>query len=165
MSGVAKRPIAYGRVLATGGGILVSGVLTYFFSDRLENTADVMAIIATIFSILAAALIAIVSILGDPSMLIDHSWRYNSLLADEVQRKLHRKSDIFILYIIILGLLFAFVLTDKCSLVYPWMQRAVFFFSTLGFLASLSLPHSLKEIQRKRLQDAIAAKKAATPSP
>ncbi|HKQ44266.1 MAG TPA: hypothetical protein VJS47_02640 [Rhizomicrobium sp.] len=153
------RSFAFGRIASIGAAVIISAALTWKFADRLNNEPDVLGIIATIFSILAAALIAIISILGDPSMLIDHSWRYNTLAAAETQRKLHRKTDIFVLYIVILGLLFAFLLTPAYCDAYAWMQKIVFLFVVLGFLASLTLPQSLKEIQRKRLNDAIAQKK------
>jgi hypothetical protein len=161
MSAATKRDIAYGRIFWTGAGIILSGIASWWFAGRLDNAPDILVIIATVFSILAAALIAIISILGDPSMLIDPSWRKNTLKAQETQRKLHRKTDIFVLYVITLGLLLAFALTKRGEWAFPWLQFATFFFSALGFWESLTLPHSLKEIQRKRLQDAIDAMKPA----
>ncbi|PPE80266.1 hypothetical protein C3941_08845 [Kaistia algarum] len=118
-----------------------------------------LSMIATVFSVLAGVLFAIISILGDPSMLMDQSWRYNVVLASETQRKIHRNMDIFVLYIIILIVIVIFGMTDAKSDVYVHLQRVCLFLVTLGFWASLWMPFSLKEIQRKRLNDAIDAKR------
>jgi cytochrome bd-type quinol oxidase subunit 2 len=146
--------------------IFVAGVLTYYFARYLHNTAEMIAVIAAVFSILAGVLIAVVSILGDPGMLMDQSWRYNYLASKEIQRKLHRNIDIFVLYIVILIALFIFaMITDKASKFYAIMQGTMFFLCAVGFFASVSLPFSLVRIQRDRLDAAIKSAKSKTPTP
>ena len=165
MAQIAKRSIAWGRILYALGSCAVSGVLSFYFGGMLQNTSEMITVIAAIFSILAGVLIAVVSILGDPGMLMDQSWRYNYLASKEIQRKLHRKIDIFILYILILGALFVFAMLPNKSEgpyagAYVISQYTVFFLCVLGFLASLSLPFSLVKIQRDRLDAAIDNAKA-----
>src|SRR3712207_789830 len=92
------RRIAWGRLLWAAASLAIASALTWKFSHLLSNETDLIGVIATIFSILAATLIAIISILGDPSMLMDKSWRHSYLSAAETQRRLHRKSDIFLVY-------------------------------------------------------------------
>lgn len=159
MSRKEKRPIAWGRLSWFVAGVAASSALSWQFAQSLPNSPDVLSMIATVFSILAAALIAIISILGDPSMLQDQSWRHNTVSSQETQRKLHRQTNLFIGYLLILCLLLGFMLTDKDSVWFVWVQRATFFSVGVGFWQSLSLPATLKAIQRKRLEDAIGARR------
>ncbi|HEV2505325.1 MAG TPA: hypothetical protein VGV39_19770 [Mesorhizobium sp.] len=154
-----KRNIAYGRIAFILIGIVVSSVASFFFGERLENQIDILSFVATVFSILAGVVIAIISILGDPSMLLGNSWRKDFFAARETQRKLHRHTDIFILYVILLLTIFVFSLVKMTDLLYPYFQMASFFLICFSFWMSLSLPRSLKEIQRKRMEDAVAAKR------
>ena len=151
-----SRKIAYGRIIVIGLCLVSSPILTIFFSDRLTNKADVLALIAANFAILAGVFVAIISILGDPSMLLDQSWRHSYLSAEETQRKIHRQTDIFIIYIILLSALFVFLLCPEGSVQYRIAQIVCFFLTSLAFQASLTLPFSLRSIQRQRLNKAIA---------
>jgi hypothetical protein len=150
------RKTAWGRIGYAFGSVIISVFLTYKFSAYLNNTAEIITVIAAIFSILAGVLIAVVSILGDPSMLMDQSWRHTYLSAKEIQRKLQRNIDIFALYIAILATLFVFaMLEDRSTGFYRFVQATLFFLTTAGFFASLSLPMALVKIQRDRLDAAI----------
>ncbi|MEO9337275.1 hypothetical protein ABFT80_07555 [Mesorhizobium sp. SB112] len=157
-----KRKISYGRILYAIFGIIISAFLGYYFSDRLENKADALSYIATVFSILAGVIIAIISILGEPTMILESSWRKDFIAARETQRKLHRHTDIFILYVILLAFLFVFSLSQQNDKYYKYIQFVCFFLTCFSFWISLSLPSSLKEIQKKRMEDAISAKKTAS---
>lgn len=150
-----KRKFSFRRAGFISIAVVSSFILTYLFSDHLSNKPDVLGIVATIFSIFAGVLIAVISILGDPSMLLDHSWRHSYLSAQETQRNLHRQTDIFILYVILLVAVFVFMICDQEGRVFVYVQRCVFFLISLAFFGSLSLPFTLKEIQRARLDRVI----------
>lgn len=156
-----KRDTSYGRILYAVIGVAVSLLLAYFFSDRLKNGADIISYVATVFSILAGVVIAVVSILGEPSMIAESSWRKDFLAARETQRKIHRHTDLFVVYIILLATLFLFSLTDPSDKIYRYTQFASFALICLSFWMSLSLPYSLKHIQKKRMDNAIDAKRTA----
>jgi MFS family permease len=158
------RKIAVGRIAWAMAGVAVSCVATYFFADMLSNAPEVLGVIAAIFSILAGVLIAVVSILGDPSMLLDQSWRHSYLSAEETQRKIHRQTDVFLVYVLLLVTLFAFMLCPKASDAYRPLQLATFFLTTLAFFASLSLPFTLRAIQKTRLDRAIGHLKNGKPA-
>lgn len=159
MSARPVRSIAWGRIIYFVVACFVSIAISYLFGDRLTNGADQIGIIATVFSILSGVLIAVVSILGDPSMLMDQSWRHNYLRTIEIQRKLHRNTDVFLLYILLLSSLFAFSIVDPKDQIYWNMQRVVLFLTTLSFIVSFTLPQTLKNIQKQRLDSAIASMK------
>jgi len=150
-----QRDIAWGRIAGTVSAVVIASVATYLFGNLLTNKADVLSFIASIFSILAGVLIAVISILGDPSMLLDHSWRHSYLSAAETQRKIHRQTDIFIVYVSLLISLFIFMLVDPAGDFYWYIQHLSFFLTVLAFVASLSLPYTLRGIQKTRLDRAI----------
>lgn len=150
-----KRDKAWNRIWCAAVAVIVSAVATAVFGDRLTNGADVLSFIATIFSILAGVLIAVISILGDPSMLLDQSWRHSYLSATETQRKIHRQTDIFIVYVVLLMSLFVFLLADPTTTSFWYIQHVTFFLTVLAFIASLTLPYSLRAIQKTRLDKAI----------
>lgn len=152
--------MAWSRLIGVGMAIALSAAASVAFGGSLSNAPEVVAVIASIFSILAGVLIAVISILGDPSMIMDQSWRHSYLNARETQRKLHRNTDIFVLYVVILVSLFAFLLVDSSASWFWIPQKLMFFLVVLGFIAALVLPYSLIQIQRQRLNDAIEAKKA-----
>ncbi len=149
------RRFAWGRIGGTSAALVASLIATYFFGGALSNKTDVLSFIASIFSILAGVLIAVISILGDPSMLLDHSWRHSYLSAEETQRKIHRQTDIFVVYVSLLVSLFVFMLVEPSAKLYWLIQHLSFFLTVLAFFASLSLPFTLREIQRTRLKRAI----------
>lgn len=160
---MTARGIAWTRINFTIGSGAVALIATAAFGDRLTNDAGVLGIIATIFSILSGVLIAVISILGDPSMIMDQSWRHSYVKASEVQRKLHRNTDIFVLYVTLLGCLLIFALMKVDDPLYWFVQRASFFLTVLGFFASLALPYALTAIQKQRLEAAVdAARKSAS---
>jgi uncharacterized membrane protein YvlD (DUF360 family) len=154
-----ERRIAHGRIAWIVCSLAASGVLTYFFRETLTNKPEVLGVVAAIFSILAAVLIAVISILGDPSMLLDQSWRHSYLSAQETQRKIHRQTDVFIIYVLLLVSLFAFMICPNTLSLYAWLQGVSFFLTVLAFLASLTLPFILRSIQRDRLDRVIKSMK------
>jgi hypothetical protein len=152
---IGRREIAWRRVISAAAAVLISFAATYFFGGSLPNDVDVLSFIASIFSILAGVLIAVISILGDPSMLLDNSWRHSYLSAVETQRKIHRQTDIFIVYVSLLLSLFVFMLVGKETTLYWYVQHVTFFMTVLAFIASLSLPYTLRAIQKTRLDRAV----------
>lgn len=150
-----RRKTAWRRIIGSIASVLIALVTTYFFGGALSNQPDVLSFIASIFSILAGVLIAVISILGDPSMLLDHSWRHSYISAGETQRKIHRQTDIFIVYVGLLISLFIFLLTDEKTNFYWYIQHIAFFLTALAFMASLTLPYTLRAIQKTRLDRAI----------
>lgn len=150
------RRMAWARISYAIFAFIVSCIVTYLFWSDFHNKSEVIGILTSVFSILARVLIAIVSILGDPGMLMDQSWRSNYIRSGEIQRKLHRKIDIFLLYILILFCAFIFLMIEnQDSQLYKIFQIIVLFLSVLGFIFSFLLPYSLIEIQRERLNRAI----------
>lgn len=154
-----EREVAWWRISYFIFAVGLSLILSVAFGDRLPNDPDTLGMIASIFAILSGVLIAVISILGDPSMLMDQSWRNSYVRANEVQRKLHRNTNVFVVYIILLAVLFSYMLSRPNDEWYWLAQRLAFFLTSVSFFVSLALPYSLIAIQRQRLAAAIEAMK------
>jgi hypothetical protein len=156
-----KRVFVFTICLATPSMTVYIGA-----GDILRMSDQALNLIGLTFSILAAALFATVSIIGDPSMLLTGSWRTAWRSAQTIQIRILRLIYLFILYMIVLFLL---VLAAMAKYIDPYLPKIVFnflaFFSTLAFCISLWLPFELKEIQLTRLEHEIEARRSGTPRP
>lgn len=116
--------------------------------------------IGLVFSILAASLFAIISIVGDPGMLLPGSWRGAWEQAKDVQLRLLRLTYLFVLYLIVLGLLVASEIVEAKQLASLYIVHDMFAYAAiLAFMLSLWLPFEIKDIQIQRLQQEIDARR------
>lgn len=153
--------LAYGRLILFVAAIAVGVVVGYFWGDEVRLSDRPSEYIGLTFSILAASLFAVVSILGDPSMVMPGSWRAAWLNAKEIQGDLQRLNYLFVLYILVLGLLVVTEIIEHAN----WNK--FFFFHNIfaglaafAFVFSLALPFELAAIQRARLQSEINQRKS-----
>lgn len=118
--------------------------------------------IGLIYSILAASLFAIISILGDPGNLLRGGWRSAWEQAKSVQFRLMRLTYLFVLYMLVLGLLVLTEIIEAEAITWMYWLHCVFaWLSIAAFIASLWLPFEIKNIQISRLEHEIAIRKKA----
>src|SRR5690606_22272375 len=112
-------------------------------------------VLVTVFTVLAGFLIAIIAVLCDPLSLSPGSWRKAENQRDMVERKLIRHMWLFGFYLVIIGLIFLITLLRAAENVPNSIRTAVDFiflwFGVAGFLFSLTLPKTLMDIQRDRV--------------
>ena len=156
MSEKAEGKISYKRITVLFGIFSIAGILSYFFGDEFRLAEKPAEYVGLIFSILAASLFAVVSIVGDPGMIMPGSSRHAWVSAQNIQRELQNFNFLFIWYLITLGLLVISELIEHaCYTKMYWVTNLFMFFSVVGFLASLFLPSEFARIQRRRLQQEI----------
>lgn len=140
---------------------ILSIYLAYGWGELLALSDSTLNGILAVFSILAAVLIAVISIIGDPSMLLSGNWRIAYEHTKEVQKNIARFSHLFLIYIISLALVLACFFIKESKVMDPtWVYRFLFGFSTFGLLLSIPLPYTLMSIQRQRLEQEIKDRKA-----
>ncbi len=139
---------------------VVSSVVAYKFPTALMSSTTALEAIIAVFSILAGVLVAVISIVGDPSMLLQGNWRLAFEDAKEVQKKISNYANLIAIYIIaLLMVIVAIVLNDmKVSGLY-WYYGAVTWLSVFGFMLSVPLPYSLMAIQAERMDAEIERRK------
>jgi hypothetical protein len=134
--------------------IIGAGAAAYYAQPAAEKNPDLILIIITVFAIFAGFLIAIITIIGDPVMIPEGSWRVSELGRDRMEGRLLWHIILFCLYLATIGLLFVGVVLEKTlqdgSLWKLWIERAYLFFGIVSFLLTFMLPASLLEMQRAR---------------
>ena len=149
--------------------IIGSGFFAFLFQPLLTDNA--LDVLVNIYSILAGFLIGIIALIGDPTSLPSGSWRVAESATQNTFRKLRSTKNLLHLYLITLLLIFSYKLlavpeTLEAIKVIPFgiklipylsglkdiIEQMILFLSFVGFSYSFTLPNSLSNIQRKRVE-------------
>jgi MFS family permease len=133
----------------------LAAVAAWFGQPYVHHNADFVVIVVTVFAVFAGFLIAIITILGDPSMIPDGSWRIAESRRENIERRLITHVYFFILYLITIGFLFAGVIIQGAyaehDAIRVWVERLYLFFGVFSFILSFALPVGLMRLQRARV--------------
>ncbi len=125
------------KVLLTIAIILWGLLITYFLQPYIHKNQDAINIIVTVFSVLAGFLVAVITLVGDPSTLPQGSWRAARLGSTLTYNRLTRKKWLFILYLLTLTLIFITVLIKgKHPELELWLERIYLFLAICAFILS-----------------------------
>lgn len=148
--------VSWGRVTLLAAGAAAGTASAYFLGEPLRASEKPAEYIGLIYSVLAATLFAVVSILGDPSMLLPGNVRVGWESAKRTQKEIQFFNFIFYIYIAILGLLvFAEIVEHERWRNLYFIHNILSFLSAFGFVLSLALPAEFAKIQRRRLESTI----------
>jgi|SRR5579883_1600543 MFS family permease len=143
------------RIVFIFGSAGLAAIAAWYGQPYVYHNSDFVVIVVTVFTVFAGFLIAIITILGDPSMIPDGSWRIAEARRDNIEKRLLTHSYLFILYLITIGFLFAGVLAQKAfeehNSVRVWIERVYLFLGVFSFVLSFGLPISLMRLQRARV--------------
>lgn len=137
--------------------LCASAVGAYYGQPYARENSDVIIIIITVVTVFAGFLVAIITILGDPAMIPDGSWRIAEVRRENIEQKLTRHVWLFIFYLTAIGFLFVGALLNKApdSVVSvewkTWIERLYLFFGIASFLFTFSLPNALLKFQIGRI--------------
>jgi drug/metabolite transporter (DMT)-like permease len=150
------RKISWRRIVFFVVVVALSIAGGYYLGDDIRAAEKPNEYIAVIFSILAASLFAVVSIVGDPGMLPSGSSATAWTNARELQKQLHVFNGLFLLYIFTLGLLVASEVIEhaKWEWLY-WVTNVYAGFAIAGFLMSFALPFDFMALQERRMEQEI----------
>lgn len=88
-----------GRILYCIGAAACGALAGYFGHRFIDGNEGARDIIVTVFSILAGFLIAVMTLLGDQSIL-PGSWRISETRRAAIKNKLIRQKSLFYLYLL-----------------------------------------------------------------
>ena len=132
----------------------LGAVGAFYAQPFMHGNADAVLIIVTVFTVFAGFLIAIITIIGDPIMIPEGSWRVAEGGRDRMERRLVWHIVLFVLYLITIGLLFVGAILDKAineqEALKIWIERAYLFVGISSFFFTFALPAALLEMQRAR---------------
>lgn len=143
-------------IVALGSGILAGT----FGHSLIADNDSATNIIVTVFSILAGFLIAVMTLLGDQSVL-PGSWRIAEAKMYAIKVQLVRQKWLFYSYLGTLALIFLAALLEKqFPTVVTYIERLYFGLSVTSFCMSFRLPSTLMEVQLERVNAVIEARNA-----
>ncbi len=151
--------------------LCVSAVGAYYGQPYAHDNSDVITIIITVVTVFAGFLVAIITILGDPAMIPDGTWRTAEVRRENIEQKLTRHIWLFVFYLIAIGFLFAGALLNKApdSVVSvewkAWIERLYLFFGIASFLFTFALPNALLKFQIGRIDAEIERRRKAAGIP
>jgi hypothetical protein len=126
---------------------------------------------ATIITVFAGFLVAILTILGDPSMIPEGSWRVAEISHKNLVNSVIRHTWLFYIYILTIAfiLLGVFIRKEPDSVaserIKAWVECIYLFLVFFSFLLTLALPRALGKIQLARSEAVIEARRAAAKIP
>jgi hypothetical protein len=143
---------------------VAGAVGAYYAQPYTGHNSDAVLIIATVFSVFAGFLIAVITIIGDPVMIQEGSWRIAEVGHDTMRNRLFAHIVLFILYLFTIALLFVGVILEK-ALECPYTIKSVvewcyLFLGITSFLLTLALPVSLWNMQKARYEAEIERRRA-----
>jgi hypothetical protein len=157
------KKLAIGRILFFGFAAAAGFAALVYGEPLIKDNEDAAGVVTTVFSILAGFLIAIMSVLGDPSLILPGSWRKAEIQRSMISARLIRQKWLFYLYLITLTSVFAATLVkgpfpELASII----DRLYLALAVVSFILSFGLPSSLMAIQLERVEAVIQSRKNAT---
>lgn len=134
---------------------LVIGLVgAYYTQPFVAKNPDLILIIVTVFTVFAGFLIAIITIIGDPILIPEGSWRKSEGGRRRMRQRLNLHIALFALYLATIGLLFIGVVLEKAlddhNVMRIWIERTYLCFGITSFLLTFGLPVALIEMQTNR---------------
>jgi hypothetical protein len=148
----------------------VSWVAAYYGEEIVKSNSDAILILVTVITVFAGFLVAIITVLGDPSLIPAGSWRVAENRRRNIEADLIRHTWLFVFYLLAIGALFVGAVAKGApssivpDLVKIWLTRLYLFFGLASFLFTFGLAGSLlryqmqrydAEIKRRRLEDGV----------
>jgi len=153
------------RIAVFLGCALLAGLAAYYGEPYIKENPEAISVLITVFTVFAGFLVAIITIVGDPSMIPSGSWRIAEMRHDDIEARLIRHVWLFMAYLISIALLFATVMFHKApdelvsEPIKVWTARLCLFLGTLSFLLTFSLPGALLKLQMARVRNEIARRR------
>lgn len=151
-----KRSISRVKVLSFLLSVELSAVFAYYLQPHYHDNSNALTVLATIFSILAGFIVAVLAMVSDERALRGASWRQDVIYLELIKFDLRQHRTIFYLYLIVLSL--AFVCSIKVplpELIQIWGERALLFLAFFAMLRSFSLPGIISRRQLEHLEKLI----------
>ena len=159
-----KKKVSWRKVSFFSFSVALSAAAAYYGQPSISDNSNAINVLVTMYSVLAGILIAIITVLGDPSVLdTDGSWRKTFLSSRSAKSRLLWTKALFYIYLITLFLIFISYLIPKLE--YPHLRVCVeyfyVFFASMALILSFKLPSAVTEVQRARIDKKILQKRKA----
>jgi hypothetical protein len=153
--------IDWRRITFFLGAAIVSAWCGWHGQPLVHDNNDARSMITDVFSILAGFLMTVLTLLIEPKPTAK-IWREAASKKTTFVNRIIRYKWLFMLYLIVLGMVFAANLLTKdvaFAGVLLWVERIYLSLATLAFIISLTLPNQLMQLQVGRYNEMINEKK------
>ncbi|AMF92383.1 hypothetical protein AL536_02575 [Vibrio fluvialis] len=152
--------------------IVSSGFFAVLFQPILTDKA--LDVLVNIYSILAGFLVGVIALIGDPSSLPNGSWRVAESATKNTFRKLSSTKNLLHVYLVTLFAIFSYklfsvpqtieiikdlpygtMLLPYLGKIKSFVEQVILFLSFVAFSYSFTLPNSLFNIQKMRVEKEI----------
>jgi hypothetical protein len=134
--------------------VFAGGLVAFYGQPYVNQNSDIILIIVTVFTVFAGFLVAIIALIGDPSLIPEGSWRIAELGRDRIQRALIFNVILFVLYLTTIAFLFTGAIVERALCAHDpiriWIERCYLFFGVTSFLFTFALPVALLRLQQAR---------------
>jgi hypothetical protein len=134
--------------------LAAGAVSAYYTQPYVHHNSDLVLIVVTVFTVFAGFLIAIITIIGDPALIPDGSWRAAEGGRLRMEQRLTTHVTLFFMYLVTIGFLFVGVVLDKAlteqSLWKIWIDRAYLFLGVSSFLFTFARPVAMFQLHAAR---------------
>ena len=160
--GAMTRNLAWGRLALFAIGIWVIVGLLAVGPLPMAASASALNVLATVLSILAGFLIAVITMMGDPSGLLEGNWRIASVHRREIRRSLNRFSGLFYLYLAVIGATFVASLVEEAvpEPAHRWVEHAALCLGAGALVFSFGLPAAIRREQLRRLDEEVERRRS-----
>lgn len=140
---------------------VVGASVAFFYKPYVGDNSDVLTVVTTTTTVFAGFLVAIITVIGDPSMAPSGSWRAAEAKRNGVEQRVVSYINLFILYMMTIASVFLSAAVKKVphnvmsDEVKEWFDFFYLFLGISAFLLSLTLPFGLLKIQMERLDGEI----------
>ncbi len=147
--------------------LVFSAWAAYFAQPYVGGNSEVSVILVTVFTVFAGFLVAIVTILGDPSLIPGESWKIAEMRRENIELRLISHMWLFFFYLAAIAFLVAAAILEKipptivANGVKVWISRLYLFFGFSSFLFTFGLAKSIFAIQLARIDAEIERRRRA----
>jgi hypothetical protein len=148
-----------GRVTLLLSALTLSVLAALYLGKPFATDSEVLVGTAGVSATFAGFIIAVKTLLGDPSTLFPGSWRLGVVQSRDIERRSARLTMLFGLYVLsTFGCLAFATFSDSVKRV-PLADASLAFLVSFTAIMTLEIPKSLRGIQSERIEAAIRARR------
>lgn len=148
-----------GRVTLLLSALVLSSLAALYLGKQFATNSEVLVGTAGVSATFAGFIIAVKTLLGDPSTLLPGSWRLGVVQSQNIERRSSRLTFLFALYVLsTFGCLAFATFSDRATRI-PLADAALAFLVAFTAIMTLEIPKSLRGIQSERIEAVIRARR------
>jgi len=146
--------------------LAVGAIGAYYAQPFARGNGDIVLVVTTVFTVFAGFLVAIIAVLGDPSLVPGDDWKAVENRRNSIDGRIIWHIWLFVTYLATLAVLFVSIVLEKipCAIVSDrvkgWIEFGYLFVGIFSFCLSFALPFALLKLQMRRLDEETERRRA-----